>query len=91
MPYYTKQEIEEAKQMDLLTYLQNYEPEELVRETRTQYCTKTHDSLKISNGYWNWCSVGIGGRNAVDYLMKVKEPKIVQSLGLETFIQKIIS
>lgn len=25
------------------------------------------------------------------YLMKVKEPKIVQSLGLETFIQKIIS
>ena len=82
MPYYTKQEIEEAKQMDLLTYLQNYEPEELVRETRTQYCTKTHDSLKISNGYWNWCSVGIGGRNAVDYLMKVKEYKFIKAVDI---------
>lgn len=82
MPYYTKQEIEEAKQMDLLTYLQNYEPEELVRETRTQYCTKTHDSLKISNGYWNWCSVGIGGRNAVDYLMKVKDYKFIKAVDI---------
>lgn len=45
---------------------------ELVRETRTQWCTKTHDSLKISNGYWNWCSVGIGGKNAVDYMEKVQ-------------------
>lgn len=64
--------IEKAKQVDLLTYLATCEPQELIRETSKQWCTKTHDSLKISNGYWNWCSVGIGGKNAVDYMEKVR-------------------
>jgi len=30
MPYVTPEQIERAKQMDLLTYLQHYEPQELV-------------------------------------------------------------
>ena len=71
--------LEKAKQMDLLTFLKNYYPNELVQETRTQYCTRTHDSLKISNGFWNWCSVGIGGKNAVDYLEKVMGMKFPKS------------
>ena len=71
--------LEKAKQMDLLTFLKNYYPNELVKETRNQYCTKTHDSLKISNGFWNWCSVGIGGKNAVDYLEKVMGMKFPKS------------
>jgi hypothetical protein len=25
----------------------------------------------MSNGFWNWCSVGIGGKNAMDYLEKI--------------------
>ena len=37
-----------------------------------EYCTKTHDSLKISNGKWCWYSQGIGGRTALDYLIKVR-------------------
>ena len=41
--------VEKAKKVDLLTYLQNYEPNELIKETQKQYCTRTHDSLKISN------------------------------------------
>ena len=64
--------VEKAKQMDLLTFFKNYYPEELVQETRTQYCTKTHDSLKMSNGFWNWCSRGIGGKNAVDFFEKTQ-------------------
>lgn len=72
MGYVPPELLEKAKQIDLLTYLKNYEPDELVKETNSQYCTRTHDSLKISNGYWNWCSVGIGGRNAIDYLEKVR-------------------
>lgn len=64
--------LKKAREMDLLTYLKNYEPNELVRDSTTQYSTKTHDSLKISNGFWNWCSVGIGGRNAMDFLEKVR-------------------
>ncbi|MNW32584.1 hypothetical protein D3C74_95290 [compost metagenome] len=72
MSYLSKEQIEQAKQLDLLTYLQVYEPYELVRYSRNVYCTRTHDSLKISNGKWFWWSRGIGGRSALDYLIKVK-------------------
>lgn len=82
MPYYSKEQINHAKEMDLFTYLKNYEPNELVKESRTQYCTKTHDSLKISNGYWNWCSKGIGGKNAVDFLEKVRGYKFIKAVEI---------
>jgi len=71
MPYIEPEVILEAKKMDLLTYLQNYEPQELVHVSGNVYCTKTHDSLRISNGLWCWYSQGIGARSALDYLIKV--------------------
>lgn len=58
--------------MDLLTYLQNYEPDKLVRVSGSTYCTREHDSLRISNGMWNWFSHQMGGRSALDYLVKVE-------------------
>lgn len=72
MPYVTPEQIERAKQIDLLTYLQQYEPHELVRFSGRVYTTHTHDSLKISNGKWYWWSRNIGGRSALDYLVKVR-------------------
>lgn len=48
--------IEQARQMDLLSYLRAYEPNNLVRVGGSVYCTREHDSLKISN------ASGIGGR-----------------------------
>jgi len=65
--------IKQARQMDLLTYLQSYEPDNLVKISRNVYSTKDHDSLKISNGMWYWWSRGFGGRSALDYLIKVKD------------------
>ena len=82
IPYYTKEEIEKARQMDLLTYLQNYEPRELVYEGRGNYCTRTHDSLKISNGKWMWWSRGFGGVSALDYLIKVREYPFTEAVGM---------
>lgn len=73
MPYVDAEAIEAARQIDLLNYLQAYEPGELVRVSGSTYCTREHDSLKIFNGKWHWFSRGIGGRNALDYLVKVKE------------------
>lgn len=81
MPYYTKEQQHLAKQMDLFTYLKNYDPNELIRESRTQYCTREHSSLKISNGFWHWCSKHIGGRNAVKYLVEVKKMEYVDAIG----------
>lgn len=72
MPYVTPEQIQRAKQMDLLTYLQLFEPYELVRFSGNVYTTRTHDSLKISNGKWCWWSRDIGGRSALDYLIKVR-------------------
>lgn len=71
MPYYDSEAIERARQVDLLTYLQTCEPQELVHVSGNVYCTKTHDSLRISNGKWCWFSRGIGGYSALDYLIKV--------------------
>ena len=50
MPYIAPEIITEAKRMDLLTYLRNYEPHELVKFSGNTYTTRTHDSLKSSNG-----------------------------------------
>ena len=72
MPHLSKEQIDQAKQWDLLSYLQVYEPGELRRTGPHEYCTRTHDSLKISNGKWCWNSRGIGGRTALDYLIKVR-------------------
>lgn len=72
MPNVASEQIEHAKRMDLLTYLQIYEPYELVHFSGNVYTTRTHDSLKISNGKWCWWSHDIGGRSALDYLIKVR-------------------
>ena len=80
MGYVTPDEIRQAKEMDLLTYLQNYEPHELVRVAPNTYCTREHDSLKISNGKWCWFSRGIGGKTALDYLIKVQDYPFTQAV-----------
>ena len=72
MAYATPEEIAQAKEMDLLTYLRNYEPGELVKVANGTYCTREHDSLKISNGKWYWFSRKIGSSTALDYLIHVK-------------------
>ncbi len=66
----------------MLTYLNKYEPSELVRLSRNTYTTRTHDSLKISNGLWMWWSKGIGGRNAIDYLMAVKDMTFIEAVSV---------
>lgn len=70
--FVTEDMIKEARKVDLLTYLQNYEPQELVHLSGNTYSTKTHDSLIISNGLWHRFSTDEGGKNAIDYLMKVE-------------------
>ena len=68
-------ELERIRQIDLLTYLREFEPGNLqkVKGTTNVYCTVDHDSLKISNGKWFWWSQGIGGYSALDYLIKVRD------------------
>ncbi len=80
MPCVSKEQIARAKEWDVLSYLQTFEPQELQRSGAHEYCTKTHDSLKISNGKWCWNSRGIGGRTALDYLIKVRGMDFVDAV-----------
>lgn len=80
MPYIAPEVVQEVKRMDLLAYLKNYEPYELVHFSGNTYTTKTHDSLKISNGKWMWWSKGIGGRSALDYLIKVRDYTFMEAV-----------
>lgn len=86
MPYIAPEVIEQARQIDLLTYLQNCEPHELVRISGNNYTTRTHDSLKISNGKWMWWSQRIGGYTALDYLVKVRGVSFLEAV--ETLLGK---
>ena len=94
MPYIAPEVVQEVKRMDLLTYLKNYEPHELKHFSGSTYTTRTHDSLKISNGKWMWWSRGIGGRSALDYLIKVRDIpflEAVQMIAGQAMIQPPIS
>ena len=82
MPYIPPSVVQEVKRMDLLTYLKKYEPYELVHFSGNTYTTRTHDSLKISNGKWMWWSQRTGGRSALDYLIKVRGYSFLEAVEL---------
>ena len=82
MGYIKKEDVARAKEMDLLTYLQNYEPWELKHIKGNTYQTVSHDSLKISNGMWYWWSHDIGGKSALDYLIKVREVPFQEAVSM---------
>lgn len=84
MPFIPPEQLARAREVDLLTYLRCFEPQELVHISGSTYATRTHDSLKISNGKWFWWSRGIGGRNALDYLTAV------EGLWLPEAVQRIL-
>ena len=85
MPFIPSEQLARAREMDLLTYLRCCEPEELVSAGGNTYATRSHDSLKISNGKWYWWSRGVGGSNALDYLTTVRE------LPLPDAVQRVLS
>ena len=83
MPYYTEEQIKAVRSIDLLTYLQTYEPTELIHVRGNTYCTREHDSLKISSdGRWYWWSRGFGGYSALDYLIKVKGMQFMDAMKI---------
>lgn len=71
MPWIDKKDIERAKEADALSWLIENRPHELIKLSEGYYCLKIHGSLKLDHGKWCWWSRGIGGRSAVDLLVKV--------------------
>jgi len=70
--FVTAEQIEKAREVDLLDYLKRSEPNNLKPSAPGEYRLIDHDSLKISKGKFHWFSRGIGGTNAIDFLVKVR-------------------
>ena len=77
------EQIEQARSIDLLSYLQRHMPSNLRKIGADEYCLVEHDSFKISNGKWHWWSQGYGGYSALDYLVKV------QGMGFVDAVQSL--
>ena len=67
MAWINKEQLEEVRRIDLLTYFQEREPHELVHSAPGEYRTKSHGSLVMSKGKWCWNRGGVGGVSAPDY------------------------
>ena len=80
--YYSKETLQKIYDIDLYTYLSNYEPDELIKVNRNTYMTREHDSLRISNGLWYWFSQGVGGRSALDFLKIVRGYSFLDAVEL---------
>lgn len=76
--------IEAARRISVVQYLETYHPGELVRKTDKEYRTKTHSSLVITpaNGLFHWYAQSVGGNNAIDYLTKVEGMDFVSAIRL---------
>ena len=72
IPQFTEEQIQAAKSVDLLTYIQTREPGNLEKVGAGVYHLKDHDSVKISNGKWFRHSRGYGGHTAYQFLTKVR-------------------
>ena len=67
-----KEVLEKVRTLSAFDYLKNYAPDLLVKNGRTDYYHRDHDSLHFSNGKWYWWSQGKGGTSALDYLIIVE-------------------
>lgn len=84
MAYYPPSVVKDVKQIDLLSYLEKYNPDELVKISNGNYQTVSHDSLKISNGMWYWFSEGRGGNSALEYLIQVESKTFLEAMEVLT-------
>lgn len=67
-----KDVLEKVRTLSAFDYLRNYATDLLVKNGRTDYYHRDHDSLHFSNGKWYWWSQGKGGTSALDYLIIVE-------------------
>ncbi len=65
---YTQNQINRAKNIDLLDYVRQ-RGYSLIQSAANEYRLKEHDSLVISNNKWKWFSQNIGG-DTLDFVTK---------------------
>lgn len=72
IPLLPHEQIAQARSIDVLSYLQMYEPHNVRSSGPGEHRLIDHDSFVVSNNMWYWWSQGFGGKSALDYLVKVR-------------------
>jgi hypothetical protein len=80
----TDEQIQAARAIDALTYLQQSEPGNLKRVGANTWQLRDHDSLRLSNGKFYWFSQGVGGASALDFLITVRGYGFIEAVQLLT-------
>jgi len=80
MPRLSDEQIIQVREIDLLSYLQTYEPNNVHKVGAGEYCMVEHDSLKMSNGKWFRHSRQYGGYSGLDFLVKVRGVHFVDAV-----------
>ncbi len=79
MSRYTKEQIDRAKEVDLVSYLQS-QGYQLVREG-SEYKLAEHDSLYIRGNQWHWFSQDKGGKT-LDFLTDYEGKSFTEAMQL---------
>lgn len=70
-----------VKQMKLLTYLKQFEPQSIIKTGR-HYESVIHDGLTITDKKWQWKDKSLSGNTAIEYLVFVEEMRFVDAAYL---------
>ena len=81
MGWVTKEQIERAREVNVLDYILTYESDNIKR-VGSGYRLKEHESLAVSDKGFYWHSHGIGGKTALDYLTNVWNYGFIESVCL---------
>lgn len=79
--YVSKDQIERARQIDVLDYVLQYEPDN-VKRVGGAYRMKDHPSIEIKSGKWRWYSQSKYGKTALDYLIDVRRYELIDAVCL---------
>lgn len=85
MPFYCEEQLEAARQMTAIEYLQRYQPYRLKKSSaRNEWELTDHDSFKINGitSKWHWKSRDIGGISALNFLIKVDGMEFQEAVEL---------
>ena len=83
MSWVSKEQIERARQVDVLDYVLRHESDN-VKRVGGAYRMRDHPSIEVKSGKWRWYSQGLYGKTALDYLTSVRGYRFVDAVCLLT-------
>lgn len=79
--YIPQEQITIIKQIDLLSYLKQFEPNSIVKVGR-HYESQMHSGLIITNKKWQWKEYNLSGKSAIQYLVYVEQMDFIDAAYL---------